>query len=423
MPRRKLTDATVKNAKPPAKGRLEIFDALVPGLALRITDKGARSWSLMYRVGPKGQRRQRRLTLGNAKVMMLPEARAAAREALQLAAKGTDPAEAKEQSGENDQRTFAALAELYLARQRKNTRPSTHTEAKRIIDRDLCPALGNRPITSITRADVDAVIDVVENRGATTQVNRVQRAVRAVFNFAVDQEWLSSSPLARMKRRLKERARDRVLADDEIRWFWKGCDKLGWPFGPLFQLLLLSAQRRAEVANLEWRELDLTKRTWLIPRERTKSDRAHEVALSALAVEILSSLPRTSPQYVFSLSGHPVCGFNKGKKRLEQHMDALRRKELGLPEHAAPIENWSLHDLRRSATTHMAERLKIGPHIVDKILNHNSGTIRGVAATYNRAELLDERRAALEAFGRYIASLVKPPESNVIALRPGPSAA
>jgi integrase len=418
--RKKLTASLVEHAKPPATGRLEIYDSLTPGLALRLTSKGGRSWTLMLRVGPRGQRRLRRLTLGSARTLSLPEAREAGREALKAAARGEDPTALP---GEDDRRTFAAAAQAYLARQQKNTRPSTYREASRIIDHDLLPRLGDRPISEITRADVDAVIDVVEGRGVTVQVNRTQRIVRAIFGFALDQDWIATSPLARMKQRFKEHSRDRVLSPAEIKWFWQACDELSFPFGKLFQVLLLTAQRRAETATMEWGEVDLVQGRWLIPRQKTKPDRSHEVALSALAVEILANVPSTSAKYVFSLNnGRPVCGFKRPKEHVARRMNELRRQELGLAEGAAPIPRWTLHDLRRTSATRLAEDLKIAPHIVDRLLNH-SGTVRGVAGIYNRSELLDERRAALQALGRYIQSLVMPPQGNIIVLRTGPSAA
>jgi integrase len=217
-----------------------------------------------------------------------------------------------------------------------------------------------------------------------------------------------------------ETARDRALSDDEIRFFWAGCDKLGWPFGPMFQLLLLTAQRRDEVGGMEWSEVD--KRVWTIPRERAKNDRAHEVHLSDLALEIIDELPkisRTLPEgtgsepspYLFTTNGRrPVSGFSRAKLRLDRHMVQLLRadiEEAGTNPQKVEIEGWILHDLRRTAATGTA-RLNIAPHVVDRILNHVSGTIRGVAAVYNRHAYLEERKAALELWGGYVESLVRP---------------
>jgi integrase len=229
-----------------------------------------------------------------------------------------------------------------------------------------------------------------------------------------------------------------VLREDEIRWFWVACDEIGWPFGPLFKLLLLTAQRRDEVASMAWSEVDLEKRVWTIPRHKTKSDRGHEVQLSDLGVQVFRQLPRvaigrTQATLVFTVTGDTsVSGFSRAKRRLDIAMKCVRRRSLALPEtdqelrkqlgipanKPLPVEipDWRLHDLRRTATTGMA-RLNIPPHVVEKLLNHSSGTIRGVAAVYNRFEYLEERRAALEAWGRYVGNLVLPTAENVVELR------
>jgi integrase len=237
--------------------------------------------------------------------------------------------------------------------------------------------------------------------------------------------------MAGLKAPTAETARDRALTDDEVRLFWAACDKLGWPFGPMFKLLLLTAQRRDEVGGMEWSEIaPLAKRVWTIPREKAKNDRAHEVHLSDLAVEIIDELPKisrpradgngTQPSpYLFTTNGErPVSGFSKAKGRLDKHMvQALRAGfgEAGKDPAKAEIEGWILHDLRRTAATGMA-RLNIAPHVVDRILNHVSGTIRGVAAVYNRHTYLDERGAALTAWGRYVENLVRPAPANVLPL-------
>ena len=209
-----------------------------------------------------------------------------------------------------------------------------------------------------------------------------------------------------------------ALSDDEIRWFWQATGGLGWPFGPLFRLLLATAQRRDEAAGMAWSELDFAERVWRIPRERAKNDRPNDVALSQLALEIISDLPKTSERLVFSTTGSTsVSGYSRGKANVDGLMEAARRAELKLPKSKDGIAPWTLHDLRRTAATGMA-RLNIAPHVVDKILNHVSGTIRGVAAVYNRFGYEPERAAALEAWGSYIESIVLPVAvaANVVRL-------
>jgi integrase len=292
--------------------------------------------------------------------------------------------------------------------------PAPGQLVKRTLERDVLPAWGNLPISSITRAHAISLIDAIAASGAKVQANRTLSRLRHLFNWAVERGRLPSSPIIGMKAPTKERARDRTLTDNELRWFLKSCKNIGWPFGPLAKLLLLTAQRRDEVGGIEWSEIDFDKKAWTIPRHRAKNDRSHEVHLSDAALSVLRSIPRVGNGVVFAVSGRAVSGFSHGKKRLDAAMLTAQRDELGAQ--AEEIPHWILHDLRRTAATGMA-RLNIAPHVVDKVLNHVSGTIRGVAAVYNRFEYLEERRAALEAWGRYVANLVAPAPANVVALR------
>jgi integrase len=432
MPTRKLTDLFVERAKPPARGRIEYFDAAFPGLALRITENGGKSWCVFYRFSG----RLRRFTIGHYPAIKPAQARKEAAAALERVRQGSDPAEEKRARRDflsPDADGFAAVAYDYLDRHvARNNAASTYQEAKRDLEHDALPKWGKRPIASISRRDVIELVDAIITRGAEVQANRTLARLRALFNWAIEKDRLSVSPVARMKLPTKERARDRVLADDELRWFWVGCDDIDWPFGPLAKLLLLTLQRRDEVTSMEWPEVNLAKRTWTIPREKAKNRRTHEVYLSDAAIAVLWSLPRVGDGLVFTTTGEAsVSGFSRAKRRLDAAMIRARRRSFGLPEEdkayrramrlapgkPLPVEiaPWTLHDLRRTAATGMA-RLNIPPHVVDKILNHTSGTIRGVAAVYNRFEYVEERRAALEAWGEFVSGL-QDPSTKVVRLR------
>jgi integrase len=441
MPTKKLDARVVANAKAPKSGRLELWDTLLPAFGLRVTDKDARTFCVMYRAPEDG--RQRRLKIGDARVMSLGEAREAARDALRKVAYGVDPAEERRPSAVkvSSVGNVRAVASAYLERYvRKNTRSGTFKETKRTFDVDVLPAWGARPIGSITRRDAGELLDVIAARGAEVQANRTLTRIKTFFRWAVDEEVIPASPVTRMKPLVRETSRDRALSDDEIRFFWSACGELGWPFGPLFQLLLVTAQRRDEVGTMTFGELDLRQRLWVIPREKAKNDRAHEVALSDRALATLCEVKETrgriaelkdSP-FVFTTNGRTsVSGFSRAKINLDAKMERLARRARGLPEEddayrkalklkagqGLPrlVPDFIVHDLRRTAATGMA-RLNIPPHVVDKVLNHSSGAIRGVAAVYNRFEYLNERRAALEAWGRYVDSLLVP-HSNVVELR------
>jgi integrase len=415
VPTQKLTDLFVERVKPPASGRVEYFDASFPGLALRVTSNGGKSWCAFYRF--KG--RLRRFTLGPYPTIKPAQARREAQAALERVRDGIDPAEEKRarrdmRTPESD--TFGAVAVDYLERHvRANNRQSTFAEAKRDLERNVPAKWRTRPIASITRRDVIDLIDGLIERGALVQANRTLARLRALFNWAIGKDRIMVSPAARMSLPTQERARDRVLSDDELRWFWQACGEIGWPFGPLAKLLLLTAQRRDEVAGMTWAEVDLDREVWTIPRHKTKNDREHEVQLSAAAIHVLQSLPRFGGLVFTTTLKTPVSGFSRSKRALDSAMLSAKRSGLGTRKGDA-ILRWTLHDLRRTATTGMA-RLKIPPHVVDRILNHTGGTIRGVAAVYNRFEYLEERRAALEAWGRFVDGLITPAPANVVSIR------
>jgi integrase len=409
MPRKKLTDLFVARVVPPPKGRIEYFDMTFPALALRVTDSGHKSWSLFYRTGG----RLRRWTIGPYPAFDPAAARKAASTALHRVADGGDPAEEK-RTRRNAPKPmaddFASVAREYLERQvKRNTAASTYRETARIMEQDVIPVWGRRSIRSIERRDVTALVDDKVASGAEVQANRILARLRTLFGWAVEKDRIASNPCDGLKPPTKEKARDRVLTEEEIRIFWGAADDLGWPFGPLFKLLLLTAQRRDEVATMEWSEVNLETGVWTIPRHKAKNDNGHDVQLSYEAVEILKSLPRIEGGLIFTTNGRTaVSGFSRAKERL----DAMMAKAAG-----RDIEPWILHDLRRTATTGMAG-LRVAPHVVDRILNHTSGTIRGVARVYNRFEYVDERRTALEAWGRAVDAIINGDKgSNIVPLR------
>jgi integrase len=417
MPTKKITDLFAERAKPLAGRRTDYFDSSFGGLALRVTEHGHKSWSLHYRMSG----RLRRLTLGAYPALPPKEARRAAMKALERVRDGVDPAEEKRQRRDAAAvalaDTFAACLQDYLIAVRRNTAPSTAREVQRVLTREFLPHWRDRPISSIARGDISHRVSAVVGRGADVMANRALCYLRRLFAWAVNEGRLGASPLTGMRPPAKETARDRVLDDDEVRWLLHACDSEGerWS-GPFTKLLLLTAQRRDEVAGMRWAELDLANATWRLSGERTKNGQAHEVHLSDAACAVLRKILRVG-DYVFTVTGTtPVAGFSKVKRRLDTAVLAAKRGELGLECDAVP--RWTHHDLRRSAATGMA-RLGIAPHVVDKILNHVSGSIKGVARIYNRYEFLPERRAALEAWGRHVTALTSGTEaaSNVRALR------
>jgi integrase len=410
----KLTQVAVERLKPPATGRVEYWDSQCPGFGLRISAPGRggvgrKTWQTLYRVNGKLVRE----TIGTlATFPNVAEARALARHSLQKAQQGISPVEERRQQkrqGELRARdTLGAAIDRYLNEYAlPRMRPDYYKETKRALEVDVKAALGDRPLGEITRREIRRqVLGPIVARGKMPHASHVLAYLRAMLKWAAAEEIIEANPAAGIPdpdpRKRQDRERDRYLDDDEIKVFWAACDKIEWPFGPLFQLLLLTAQRRDEVAGMTWGELDLDKRTWTLPRERTKNDKAHVVHLSMLATEIITALPRVNERFVFTTTGTTaVSGWGRARERLAAVM--------GDPK------PFTLHDVRRSAATGMA-RIRIAHHVVDRILNHTSGRISGVARVYNQHEYLEERQAALEAWSRHIEALVQPTPSNVVDL-------
>jgi integrase len=188
-----------------------------------------------------------------------------------------------------------------------------------------------------------------------------------------------------------ETSRDRILTDDELKAVWRGAAKEGYPFGAILQLLILTGQRRGEVGGMMWSELDLEAGTWSLPRERVKNDRRHEVPLSRQALAIFKNVPRIGDKYVFTLSGTAPYNGWKAKERIEE---------------AVGIAPWTVHDLRRTAASRMA-KLGVSLVVIEKILNHVSGSLAGIVGVYQRHEFAEEKRAALQRWADHVEQLVR----------------
>ena len=406
----KLTAATVDKMQPTDR-RQEIPDSLCTGLYLVVQPTGKKGWQVRYRHGGV----HRRMTLASFPTMTLAAARARAREVMAAASEGRDPAEevkaAKAPKPEDDRDTFASVVQLFLRRHASRNRRADDVAA--FFRREVLPKWGERDIREITKRDVLDILDGMVDRGSPVSANRLRAHLNTLFNWAKGRDIVQANPLEGIKPPAPETPRDRVLNDAELRLFWMACERLGQPFGPLFRLLLLTGQRRGEVAEMTEREI--AGDVWTIPAARSKNGFEHTVPLSASAAAILAGVERIEgkPGYIFTTNGRsPVSGFTRATKRLRETMAEIAAKERG---EAAEIAPFTLHDLRRSAATGMAG-LGFPPHIVEAVLNHRSGTRRGVAGVYNRHDYAAEKRQALEAWARFVLSLVEGRPANVVTL-------
>ena len=312
MPRIKLTQLACDRLKPPTNVQnITYWDLQLPGFGLRVSARGRKTWIAMYRVN----RKEIMETLGTMALMPnVAQARDAARASMLQARRGVNPVEQRRQQqvvlaqeAAVQQFTFGRLVERYMREQaERNTRPSSARETRRLLNRAVA-VWADRPATSISKSDVRTLRDDIAERRLREQTgalniesNAVLGSLRTMFKWAVREDLLIADPTEGVQKRVKEVPRSRVLDADEIKLFWAGASALGWPFEPLFKLLLVTAQRRDEVGGLTWAELDIEKCTWTIPAERAKNGKAHDVHLSALALEIIETLPRLSGPLLFS---------------------------------------------------------------------------------------------------------------------------
>ncbi len=412
--KRALTIKRVQSIKPPTKGQVDYFDAALPSFALRVTANGAKSFVLLYRpkVGPDAGK-LRRMTIGSAAEWSLADARDEARDWKRRIEKGEDPkevlAQQHAQAVERAENSFGKIADDFIRKYAKRHNKSWD-QAERILQRYVVPKWGDRPIDSITRRDVIGLLDDIVEDDKPVLANRVLAHTRTVFNWCIERGILESTPIAQVKPPGgKERPRDRSLSDEEIRALWPAFEEAGYPFGPFMKLLLVTGQRRGEMAGIKWSDLDLEERVWSLASEATKAGRAHSVPLSPLAVKIIESLPRFNGPYVFTtLDGErPVSGYSRAKQRVEQALNRSRVKE-----ELDPIPNWRLHDLRRTCASGMA-RLGVTSDHIGRVLNHSP---KGVTAqVYDKHTYMPEKRRALELWAGHIEGLFRPADKKVVA--------
>ncbi len=379
-----LTNKTLEALKPTGK-RYEVRDAHCPGLSVRVNANGTKTFTATYHYGTK----QGRLTLGTYPIISLGEARDKARAAFREVLEGVDPQAVRRRKNMNLREGVDAFIEQYAKPRNRAWR-----EPERVLKRELVTRFGERDLTMMTRADILEAADAAIARGAQYQANRIVSYSRKMFNWFLERGIIESSPLLGIRAPMREQSRDRVLVRDEITRLVTACRAEPFPFGPYTLLLLATAQRRSEVANMRWSEIDWERKVWEIPASRSKNGKPHEVPLSPFALAVLKDIPHfEGSDLVFTTTGYsPISGITKMVLRLQA---------------ASETSNWRLHDLRRTAASEMA-RMSIPPYVVEKVLNHVSGTISGVVAVYNRYGYDPEKRDALDRWGAFLDQLGQP---------------
>ncbi len=398
-------------ACPPGRDRVAIFDTEQPGLAVRVTRSGGKSWYAIYRVGSGRSGRVRWHRIADVEKMALAEARRRAREILGNAARGRDPV------AEERRARFGRLAEAIEAYAADLDRRGVVNRRKWVVllERELLGRFGDVPLGGLDRRSLAAVVAEIEARGMKGKAADFRQRVGGFLNWCVDRGLLQASPLAGWRRPRKSRAErldrpGRALEDREIPVLWRAFEAAPDPFFRAYlRTLLLLGQRRTETALMRWPDVDLDAGIWTIPAETTKSGREHRVPLPREVVAILATLPGlVGSELVFpGRSGAPMTGWSKRMRPVH-----AASRELGL-------EPWTLHDLRRTVRTGLA-RLGVRDEIAERVIGH---AVRDhLLATYDRSDRLEEMREALTLWAGHVLGLVRGETAEILALNRAPAA-
>jgi integrase len=389
-----LTAAGIEKTKATDK-RQELPDGIITGLYLIVQPSGKKAFALRYRFEGK----TRKLTLGRYPQLSLKDARLAATDALEGVGSGSDPMaqkQADKAAQEERRNTVSDLLEVFEKRHLSKLR--TGKQSRDFLDRFVIPAFGNRDVRDIKKRDVIELLDSIVDAGKPTSANRVLSHFRKFLNWAVERDIIEINPATGVKPPAKEIPRERFLSDNEIRLFWQACEAMGQPFGQFGKMLLLTGQRRGEVAGMTDAEIDGG--IWKLSPDRTKNKRAHEIPMSDAATAVLESLMliRGKAGYIFTTTGDtPISGLSKAHRHIIAKMVEIASEEAGEP---VEIPHWRWHDLRRTCETGLA-RLRVPQDIIDRVTNHISGQHRMVRI-YNQHEYADEKREALELWAQAI---------------------
>ncbi|MEJ0047383.1 MAG: integrase arm-type DNA-binding domain-containing protein [Rhodospirillales bacterium] len=405
-------------ACPPGRRDVMLFDDELTGFALRVTDKGRKTFIFQYVRGktPKGDPAVRRLVLGRYGDITPAQARKLAVVARGEVAAGRDPVGqraavlAAEAAVKAEDRRQAA-AEAFTCREllkrwtaaALGTASAAHQRDAPAAVQRCFAALMDRPAVSVQVIDAQRIVDAIA-RKAPVMARRARDYARAMWNWGISRNLVTHNPFAAVRIEGREVSRDRALSDPELGAVWRAASAMDYPFGPLLCLLILTLQRRMEVGAMRWAELAPDLATWTLPADRAKNRRAQIVHLAEPARAILRDLskrPRLPGQtLVFTTTGRtPASGFTRATEKLR----TLALAEL--PASAGQAAPWRLHDFRRTGVTTLA-RLGVAPHVADRLLNHvEAGKISGVAAIYQRHDFLAEREAALRLWADHVLAM------------------
>ncbi|HEV7909653.1 MAG TPA: integrase arm-type DNA-binding domain-containing protein [Methylocella sp.] len=392
----KLTLNRVDSLKcPEGKRDVLVFDDEQRGLGVRVTAGGGKTYLAQY--SWHGQKR--RIPLGSCSALSLAKARKAACGIMGDVAKGIDPAAERKNAKAREALTLAALLSDWQALHLASKRPRYAAEAVRAV-RNAFPRYLDLPAADLGRATIVKTLDAMARKGSAAMAARTAAYGKAAYGWAVKRGAIPANPFVNLPVASPAR-RERVLSDDELAAIWRATDGPG-PFNGIVRMLILTGQRREEVAGMTWAELSDDLSTWIIPASRAKNGATHIVPVSAPAQDLLRNVPRFVELAFPGLRG-TFNGFSKAKAALDAR---------------SGVTDWRLHDLRRTAATGL-QRLGVRLEVTEQVLNHVSGSRAGIVGVYQRHDFAVEKRAALDAWGAHVLAVVegRAAMGNVVTLR------
>lgn len=391
----KLTERTISSHKRPGNSPdYFLWDDDIPGFGLRCRG-GARTWIFQYAFSTGAHRIQRRYKIGKFSAMAPAKARDVAADLHAKVQLGQDPAAEKKKNRSDAGNTVGKLVEQYLAFKEPELRARSLEEVKRHLEVYARPLHG-LPLASVDQRVISDRLNAIAKASGPVSANRVRSSLSTMFAWAMGEGRAATNPVMYTNKR-EEKSRERVLTDAELRTIWQSARDDH--HGTIVKLLLLTGQRRNEIAGLRWAEIDLKRNIISFSGERTKNGRPHEVPITSTVHDILERHPKSEGRdFIFGYRGGAFSGWSNPKKVLDAQVGESAGNALA---------RWTLHDLRRTAATRMAD-LGIAPHIIEAVLNHISGHKAGVAGIYNRAIYTAEKASALAQWDAHVSALVGP---------------
>lgn len=406
----KLTGSSVRSLKlPPGVRDKTFFDDDLGGFGVRVRDTGSKAYVVQYDIG----RRTRRMTLGAVEALDISKARATAKDILAAVRLGRDPAGEKHTARVRASETFGALLPRYLEHQRAKLKPRSFQEINRHLETHARPMHG-RAVDAIDQRGMAVLLAKIAKDSGPAAANRVRASVSAYYTWLMREGLTAVNPVINTNRAPERSSRDRTPSDSELAEIWQACPDND--YGAIVRLLMLFGARREEIASLRWSEINLDQDLITLPPARTKNRRLHEIPISAPARTILKALPRREDRdLIFGRRQGGFSHWSSSKRELDERILAARQAIMKKGA-AALMPAWTLHDIRRSMSTGMHEKLGVAPHIVEACLGH-SGTFRsGIAAIYNRSSYRNEKRRALELWAEHLRTLIEGAERKIIPL-------